>query len=91
MCTPVSRKVMRRPRVDLLEAHGLEDVKNFFIAMHPASRQGAPSRLLVVGRCACAAACAHAKRTVRPAVWQDSIAGGAKSAKECCALVGAFK
>lgn len=64
---PRSREVMCRPRVGLLEAHGLEDVKNFFIAMRPASRQGAPSRLLVVGRCACAAACAHAERTIQPA------------------------
>lgn len=41
---------MRRPRVGVQQARGLQDVQRFYMAMRPASRSGAPSRLVIIGK-----------------------------------------
>ncbi|KAK9917620.1 hypothetical protein WJX75_006559 [Coccomyxa subellipsoidea] len=39
-----------RPRVGLEDAHSLSDVQRFFIIMSPTSREGAPHRLIPIGK-----------------------------------------
>lgn len=41
---------MFRPRVGLEDAHSLSDVQRFFIIMSPTSREGAPHRLIPIGK-----------------------------------------
>jgi hypothetical protein len=41
---------MIRPRVGLEDAHSLSDVQRFFIIMSPTSREGAPHRLIPIGK-----------------------------------------
>ena len=42
--------LLHRPRVGLAEAHTLSDVQRFFVVLSPESRQGAPRRMIAIGK-----------------------------------------
>ena len=39
-----------RPRVGLTEVHSLGDVQRFFMLLSPSSRDGAPHKLIAIGK-----------------------------------------
>ena len=47
---PYARILLLRPRVGLAEAHKLSDVQRFFVVLSPESRQGAPRRMIAIGK-----------------------------------------
>ena len=42
--------LLHRPRVGLAEAHKLSDVQRFFVVLSPESREGAPRRMIAIGK-----------------------------------------